>query len=184
MTCTLAKCWPGSFHNNCSGPLEPLSNFSDSPAGFLQAAKCFSRFDDNPEYRWQIWLSYLTGSTFSDQEISCFLICKTHKVHKILTILCIRQQFIQEFLNGKFSSKNVKKLGSCSLCPSRFGIRRVTYTIHRDVFQTFGKIVPVADGNFENHVSTIFPIIMDKVGGRRTEGLFHMNYKLLRVYSI
>ena len=80
MTCTLAKCWPGSLSDPCSGPLEPLTSISDSPAAFLQAAKCFSRFDDNPDYMWQVWLSCLTASSFSNQEISNFQICFQHKV--------------------------------------------------------------------------------------------------------
>ena len=83
MKCTMAKCWPNTLSTPCFGPLRLLSEFSSSPDPFLQQTSSSSRFHDNPKHTWQVWMSKVTGSQFSEEEISNFYICKTHQVlHK------------------------------------------------------------------------------------------------------
>ena len=58
----------------------------------------------------------------------------------------------QEFFKRKFSTKNLRPLKKCSLCNSKFGVRSVTYDVHKSCFKMLGRVVPVAEGDiiFDN----------------------------------
>ena len=103
MSCTLAKCWPGAFDQPCGGTTKPLTSFSESPSHFLQASHSFSRFGENPDYQWQLWLSFVTAASFSPEEMSMFNICKSHEV-------CSKCKFkIQHFISGIFQEEVFNK---------------------------------------------------------------------------
>ena len=80
MICTVEKCWPGELGTPCSGNLQLLSKFSSNPSVLLRQTSSLSRFDGNPEYSWKVWLSKLTASEFTTDEISSFTICESHQV--------------------------------------------------------------------------------------------------------
>ena len=85
MTCTLSKCWPDSLVGACDGDLRSLDEYSFSPSSHLASISSFHKKGENPEHMWQVWLSSLTASTLSVEEIQNFTICDIHKASLYLS---------------------------------------------------------------------------------------------------
>ena len=79
MTCSLSKCWSNSLEGVCGGDLQKLEEYSSSPTSHLISISSFHKTGDNPQHMWQVWLTAITASTFSEDEIKNFTVCKTHK---------------------------------------------------------------------------------------------------------
>ena len=79
MMCTLSKCWPNSLVGPCDGDLRSLDEYSFSPASHLSNISSFHKKGENPEHMWQVWLTSITASTLSVEEIQNFTVCDIHK---------------------------------------------------------------------------------------------------------
>ena len=146
MSCTVKKCWPELTSGACGGSFHQLSQLSDSARGFLMSINAWNNTTpDNPEYMWQVYLSHVTASTFSLEEISGFTICNSHKVDKTNFYNNEFKNIWQETLANKFTTKNKGKR-RCSICCSNTDIRAVTLSFHKKLFKKFLKVVPIGAG--------------------------------------
>ena len=141
MICTIEKCWPGALGAQCCGNLQLLSQFSSDPTRYLQQSSSFSKLYENPEFTWQVWLSKLTASEFTSDEISSFTVCESH------------QQIFQKI----FSDKNASAKCSCSICGRKRNVRRVSYQMHKACFSVFKIVVPIAASICQDCRSAIKP---------------------------
>ena len=128
MCCTVAKCWPEALDPPCNGNLQPLSQFTSNPCAFLQKTASYSRFTINPKYMWQVWLTKVTASDFTVEEVASFTICESHKM----------------YLESFFSQNNTRGKNGCSICGRKKNIRRASFQMHKDSYRVFKKVIPIA----------------------------------------
>ena len=150
MTCTLSKCWSNSLDGVCGGDLQTLEEYSSSPTSHLISISSFHKTGDNPQHMWQVWLSAITASTFSEDEIKNFTVCVIHKARFMFWCTKSANFQFQDFLVQKFAVQKVKNNNKCSVCGSKSGLRNVNYQQHKECYSKFALIVQIGAGNSKN----------------------------------
>lgn len=93
---------------------------------------------------WHISLEQL----FLCKKFQCSLSALLIRFLGLYLFLLIWMVHFEDYLSAKCSSHNAKrhKLTKCSVCAGKWGLKRVTYELHKKCFQKFQKLVPVAEG--------------------------------------